>query len=373
MKKEQIIKFWKEAVSSPEWHMSVPEDPMEVFVSPRIYHEIPSFMENPIAWKPEDLKGADVAFLGIPYESNFQLASTNWTNCPPEHPDPDAIIGRSGSDQSPAHIRQYSVHFSVRLNGGYCPEVGEDFRLVDHLNMMDYGDVDVDRKWDADTMARHAVDKVADIVKAGAVPLVFGGCHEIPYPVMKAISDNTDGKIGLIVFDGHYDNDIGGMLTTGNAFGKIYEDCRVETENMVFIGINGGGGYNTPAMAKLMKDIGITVFQAKDVDALGAEEVAKRAVEIAGKGTKGAYVSLDADVMDVVSFPAQKNVDAFGMSARNVKDALAVISKEVDLVGFDMCTMGPAYDHKGAGAVIATKFYIEILKGLAVRKAGISI
>jgi len=120
-----------------------------------------------------------------------------------------------------------------------------------------------------------------------------------------------------------------------------------------------------------MQDIGITVFQAKDVDALGAEEVAQRAVEIAGKGTKGTYVSLDADVMDVVSFPAQKNVDAFGMSAKDVKDALAVISKEVDLVGFDMCTMGPAYDHKGASAVIATRFYIEILKGLAIRKAGI--
>jgi len=45
----------------------------------------------------------------------------------------------------------------------------------------------------------------------------------------------------------------------------------------------------------------------------------------------------------------------------------------VNLVGFDMCTMGPAYDHKGAGAIIATNFYIEILKGIAIRKSGLSV
>ena len=33
-----------------------------------------------------------------------------------------------------------------------------------------------------------------------------------------------------------------------------------------------------------------------------------------------------------------------------------------------MVCIGPDYDHKGVGALTAVKFYVEVLKGLALRK-----
>jgi arginase family enzyme len=360
---ERTKRIWEEAMSRPDWHMASVEGAL---LRPRIYADVPSFMEVPIAWKAEDLEGADVAFVGIPFESTFQLGPANWATFGPRPADPEAIISRSGSDESPEYIRKYSVHYSIHVGGGFYPEVAPDFRLVDHLTMVDYRDVEI-KQWDVEETAQRAIDKVADIVRTGAIPLVFGGCHEIPYPVVRAISDNTPGKIGIILFDSHYDNDLGGMLNAGNAFGWIFETCQADTRNMVLIGIKGGA-YNTPAMHQAALDVGFTVFTIDDVERMGIEEVTRRAIDIASRGAERVYVSLDADAMDPVSFPAQKYPDPFGLTARQVKTALGMIAETTSLAGFDLCTMGPVYDHKGVGALTACRLYLEILKGLALRK-----
>jgi arginase family enzyme len=81
-----------------------------------------------------------------------------------------------------------------------------------------------------------------------------------------------------------YDIGLGGRLSAENAFGKIFEDCQSEPENLVVIGIKGGA-YNTPIMHQLAKDLGVTVFTIPDVETLGMPEVVNRAIEAAGKAT----------------------------------------------------------------------------------------
>ena len=361
---ESVRKFWLEAEEQPEYHFA--GDVMGAFLKPRIYGDTASFMEVPIGYNPEDLQGADAVFIGLPWEGIQQINSTTFAETGPRPPDPDAVVARSGAYQAPAYVRQYSVHYSLAISGGYYPEVAPDFRLVDYLNIMDYRDVEV-KMWDVEETTRRAVERIGHIVQAGAVPLVFGGDHSIPYPVVKAISDNSPGKIGVINFDSHYDLSLGGRLNAGNAFGKIMENCQAEPENLAIIGIKGGA-YNTPAMHQLALDLGVTVFTIGDVEEMGIEEVVRRAVEAAGRGTDKIYVSLDADALDPVSFPAQKYSEPFGITARQIREALRILSREANLCGFDMVCVGPDYDHKGVGALTASKFYIEVLKGLALRK-----
>jgi hypothetical protein len=85
------------------------------------------------------------------------------------------------------------VHYALPFSGGFYPDVGPDFKILDYLNIMDYRDVEV-KEWDVERTVTRSIDKIYDIVKAGAIPLMFGGDHSIPYPVMKAISDNREGK-----------------------------------------------------------------------------------------------------------------------------------------------------------------------------------
>ena len=361
---EKLRKIWYEAMERHDFHFA--GDPSSGFVQGRIYGDTPSFLGVPIAWEADQLEGADVVFVGLPWEGGIQTGPSTFANLGARPIDPEAILERGSAYMAPEYLRKWSVHYSLNFSAGFFPEVGPDFKVLDYLKIMDYRDVEV-KEWDVEQTVTRAIDKISDIVKAGAIPMVFGGDHAIPYPVMKAISDNREGKMGIILFDSHYDNSIGGRSNAGNAFGRFLENSDSDPKNWVIIGVMGGS-YNTPAMQELCDQLGVTVFNRGDVEKMGMKDVIQQAIGIASDGTDRVYVSLDADSMDPVTFPAQKYPEPFGLSANEVKAALGVVSKETNLAGFDFVCIGPIYDRNGVGGLTACKLYLEVLKGLAIRK-----
>jgi len=347
----------------------------------RIHDDVPSFMEVPIAYEAEGLTGADVAFLGIPFEGWRHFGPTIWYTVDKVGDErPDAVMGVGGDGLAPDYLRKWSLHYSIHVSGGYFPEVSPDFRLVDHLVMKDYGNVDVVQE-DSEATARRAGEKLSDIVAAGALPVVLGGDHSIPFPTVKAIDAGGEGKIGLFVFDSHYDNmyggefpapyEIFGRLNGANQFYKILEQCDAEPRNMVIIGVKGGA-FNTPPMREVAEAVGITVFTAGDVERMGIAEVIERAIAVATDGTDRVYVSLDVDSIDANTMTAQKYPDPFGITARQVRYALQQVAVRTPVCGFDMNGVSPVGDAGGRGGLTACRFVLEMLKGIAIRKAGIS-
>ncbi|MEE9229074.1 MAG: arginase family protein, partial [Acidobacteriota bacterium] len=193
---ERLMEFWKKAASESSYY-GEPADAALTAMRPRVYGDTPSFMEAPVAWEASELRGADAVFIGIPWEADKYLSPSSWARFGPREADPKAIIGRGGAHDAPEWIRKWSLPYSLQLSGGYCPEIAPDFKLSDHLRILDYRDVEF-KEWDVEDMSRRAIDRISDIVGAGAIPLVLGGDHAITYPVVKAISDVTKGKIGII-------------------------------------------------------------------------------------------------------------------------------------------------------------------------------
>ena len=374
MLSEKMKQKWQEACEAEDWHTL---DPTFNFMELRIHDDVPSMMQAPIAWEPEDLTGEDAAFIGIPWEGAVGSGNGNsWSTCGPKEVRTDVLEGRTGAWSSPDYIRKCSKSYAIHGSGLFCPEVSQDFRVMDHIEIMDYANVNVDTP-DSEKMARNAIAKVGDIVRAGAVPLVFGGDHSIPYPVVKAISDNTEGKTGVIWFDSHYDIGFGGpverpyntltRLNAENAIYRIVESCDVDLENICIIGISSPN-FNSPAMGRLAKELGVTVFTREDVCQQGIKAVTEQALEIVNRGTERTYVSFDLDALDALTFPAQKYVEPFGISFQDAITALRTIVSNTNTAGMDLCCMGPAYDVNGLGGVNACRMYIEILKGLALKK-----
>ena len=362
-----------------EWsHVGmVPHDIVTAISRPRIHSDVPSFIDAPIAWRASDLEGMDAAFIGLPWEGGIHPAPMQWPTCGPRPADPDVLEGRSGAYDAPDYVRKCAVHYSLCVSGGFYPEVAGDFKLADHLKLADYRNVESDI-WDVEKFSKDAIERVSDIVKAGAIPMVFGGDHSIPYPVVRAISDNSEGKMGIILFDSHYDNMFGGevpfpasndvtRLNSGNWAYKIFDTCNADPKNMVVIGIKGGAA-NSVAWHEMAVKAGYTIFTNEDVEELGIREVTKRAIEVATRDTDKVYVTVDVDSMDPITFPAQKYPDPFGLPANDVRNSLKMISRETKMCGFDMVCIGPAYDYKNVGGQTAAKLYIEVLKGLAYRK-----
>jgi len=168
--------------------------------------------------------------------------------------------------------------------------------------------------------------------------LVFGGDHSIPFPVVKAISDNSEGKTGLMWFDSHYDIGYGekfppphntiSRLNAENAMYRILESSNVDPENLCLIGI-GSGNFNTPAMAKFAtEELGITIFTSEDVNQHGIDEIVARALEVTTRGTARTYVTLDVDALDGVTFPSQKYLEPLAIPFRDMITALKIITRE---------------------------------------------
>lgn len=322
--------------------------------------DIPTFIEAPLAERASDLAGADVVFLGLPYEGVKLLDPVTYAPPLASAAPEGSVYYRSGADEGPASIRRHSVFYSLRHGRGLLPEVGRDLVVLDHLRLMDYGDVRV-VPGDVEETFLRAHEKVADILAAGAVPIVFGGDHSVPIPVLQVLAGKLTGKLGIVAFDSHFDLSLEPKYWAGSQWARAFELGVVEPQNFVEIGIRGGR--ESLSDKYVADELGITYFTMADVDDLGIASVAREALELAAAGTEAIYVSLDIDVVDP-AHGGQKYPDPAGLSAREVLRALRVLGAS-RIAGFDICCLAPRYDLQGHLSQLAARAAVEIVGGLA--------
>ncbi|MEM7345262.1 MAG: agmatinase family protein [Chloroflexota bacterium] len=329
-----------------------------------LHGDIPTFMELPVARKPDQLAGADAAVLGFGYEGI--TIKTPWLSAPPtvSRPEPGSVYWRMGADKAPDEIRKYSMYYSIHHNRGFYPEIDPDLMIFDHLKVMDYGNVEVVQEDTWETL-RRASEKVSHIVKHGALPIVLGGDHTIPFPTLRAILENRQQKIGLISFDSHLDLSNTPEYWASSEWAKTFELGKLSPKNFVQIGIRSNR--STQYEVNVAKELGIRVYTIDEVKARGIQTVMNEALDIVNDGTDGLYASLDIDVMEPGLVPAQKAPEFWGLTVDEIMQALRLVSRQ-KLIGYDVCEMSPDYDINGMSAQFCARTVVEILAGLALRK-----
>ncbi|MFX0205296.1 MAG: agmatinase family protein [Candidatus Hodarchaeota archaeon] len=332
-----------------------------------LYGDVPTFMELPHARRKEDLESADVAFLGIPWEG--LKYPDPWTVLPETaSPAPaNSIYYRTGADKSPEAIRKFSIFYSYNHGYGFFPELARDFIIFDHIKAVDYGDVEVDIK-KPDVSLQNCFRKVSDIYEAGAIPLISGGDHAIPYPSVQALAKHTEGNIGIITFDSHFDLYFEPEFSAATQWGRLFNLLpQVDPKNYCSIGIRGLR--NQLHEYYVAEELGIQYFTMADVQSQGIASVIAKALEIAGKDTDALYVSLDIDVIDPAFCPAQKYPEPNGLSSREIISALRQIGKGKLINGFDICCLGPQYDTPtGLSAQLCARLFMEVMATIAWQK-----
>ena len=334
----------------------------ERVMAPILHDDVPTFMEAPAATSAAELDDADVAVLGLPFEGVKLLDPL--TYAPPlAAPAPEgSIYYRSGADKGPDAIRRYSIFYSLRHGRGLIPETDRDLVILDRLTIKDYGDVAI-VPGDVETSFLRAHEKLADIVAAGAVPIVFGGDHAVPIPVLQVLAGKLSGKLGIVTFDSHFDLSFTPTYWAGSQWARAFELGIVEPDNFVQIGIRGvRESLSDKAVAD---ELGSRYYTMTDVEELGIATVAQEALEQATKGTEALYVSLDIDCVDP-AYGGQKYPDPGGLSARELLRALRVLSR-AHLAGFDICCLAPRYDLQGHLSQLAARAAVEVIAGLALQ------
>src|SRR5919202_4191156 len=178
-------------MNDPPAHQPRFEPIVEMRLS-RVYGSFPTFFGAPLAETEQDLRDADVAFLGVPWRapttpSSFFLGG--------------ARSNFEGTQLTPSYFRLNSLNY-----GGYLPEL--DLDVFEHLRLVDWGDADVFQDVVRTFSAVEA--EVGAMVDAGCIPLVMGGnAGPTTYQVLKVIAERADGPMAVLNLDAHGDNQPG--------------------------------------------------------------------------------------------------------------------------------------------------------------------
>jgi agmatinase len=302
------------------------------------YAGLLTYAGMPYTQDPSELSGVDVAIVGAPTD--------------------DLVSDRPGTRFGPRAIRAAS-----------CPPGPHLEAKVDafaELKVVDFGDAAV---VPADPATTHLqIEKtVAQVVGAGALPLVLGGDHSITEPNVRAVAAQR-GPVGVVHFDTHTDTGtevFGVERSHGTPMYRLVRDGHVDPRRYVQIGLRG----YWPGETELawQREQGITAFFMHDVRDLGIREVVDRAVATLGDGP--AFLTVDVDVLDPAFAPGTGTPEPGGMTSADLLWACREVARRVELVGADVVEVLPtAIGSADPTALVADRIVRETLTGIALRR-----
>lgn len=285
-----------------------------------IYGNTPCFLGGKkVSLEDDSVKDRDVLIYGVPWEG-----SVTWGDY-------------TGCELGPKVIRINSARYS-----GYLPELNH-MDVKEHYSFGDLGDVDVVPADTRDTMRR--IEKFASKVwKIDKFPVAFGGDHGITYPIVKALSEEIDGQVGIIHLDAHYDNHPdyeGDLYARSTPFHRIYESESVRNESIVHMGIHGPR--NKPETGRYADEVGATTISGREIrQSKNLVQLARDAYKIASQGTEAVYLSICSDVLDFAFNPGGP-VDGNGLTSYELVELVHEFAK-LGIRGMDYVEVYPQQD-----------------------------
>lgn len=285
------------------------------------YANVFSFMGLPLS-RDLDMAGLDAVVMGIPYDLGTS--------------------GRAGARSGPNGIRQASANLRWEEQRWPWP-----FRLNDRLRAIDYGDIQF-ASGDSEDMLERVEAHAARITGAGKTLISLGGDHFVTLPLLRGHAA-THGKLALIHFDAHTDTySKHEKYDHGSMFYRAPQEGLVDTSRSVQIGIRTD--YDREDHAYL-------VIDADQANAQSADETV--AAIRARVGDAPAYLTFDIDCLDPAFAPGTGTPVVGGLSASLALRILRGLTG-LNIVGFDVMEVSPAYDHAQltalAGATLALEF-----------------
>jgi arginase family enzyme len=260
-----------------------------------------------------------------------------------------AVIGLplDGAGAVPADVRRASQRYA-----DWLPALGGGFRAAD------YGDVTVVRD-DPAVAFMQAHERLADIVAAGAAPLVLGGDALVSVPVLQVLTGKLRGRLGVVAFTPAYEISPDPLYAPVSRWARALELGVVSPGNLALVG--GRAAPSDGPARRVLDGLGATTFSLDDVLRDGMATVAQEALETAASGTEAVYLSVDLGVIAGIGDPV-------GMQARELAAGVAVVASAL-LAAADVC--GPETSsgsgHARDAVAIAARAAAEIIAGVARR------
>jgi formimidoylglutamase len=288
------------------------------------------------------LEGAHVAILGVPEDRGIA-----------------ANHGREGARFGPRAIRRAFY----RLTPGFRPYLTE-------LSLVDLGDVPVQGK-SLEEVHDELANVVEAVVRAGVLPVVLGGSHDLTYPGLLGLTRGLGlkgGELGVVNLDSHLDvRDPARGLSSGTPFRRALEELpggALRGENFVEFGVQEG--HNSPVHERWLAERRATILTLKAVQGKPMESFLQ-ALQIAGLGTRGIAVSVDIDGVQSTDAPGASARHADGLPGQDLDRIARLAGRAPRVRYFDVMEMSPPLDEGERTASACASALFWFLKGILER------
>jgi agmatinase len=303
--------------------------------------EMPTFAEAPRCERLEDLD-ADVAIIGIPYKSPYDVSVP--------------LDSMAGTLSAPDALRKQSLVYAHSLRH-YDFDFDGDLFAGRDVRIADCGDLALD-PGRTEEQLQAIGQAIRTILDRGAVPLVLGGDHGTPSPILRAYENH--GSICVVQIDAHLDFLDERMGYKDGFSSQMRRAAEMPwVQSMMQIGLRGvGSGRQEEYEAAL--EYGSVMVRAQELHQLGVESILER-LPVAEKY----YITIDSDGLDPsiapgVYYPSPGGVDYFEMT-----DLVKGIAKLGDILGIDFCELVPALDVRDLTSIFGARLILNFIGAMA--------
>jgi agmatinase len=302
-------------------------------------HGYRSFLHSTVVTDLDGLE-ADIAFLGIPHGDPYSMEDVN-----------------NDQSRAPTAVRQVTDRV-VRSLERYDFDLGGPLYDGKDIKAVDCGDVPGNMHDFAEHASR-AEAAVRKILRAGAMPIVIGGDHAIPIPVLRAYDDR--GPITLVQVDAHIDwrEDVNGVRQGLSS--PIRRASEMAHVGQIFqIGIRAQGSAR-PQEVEAALAYGANIITAYELHEAGMDAVLER-IPDGGRY----YLTIDADGLDPSVMPAVAGPAPGGVTFVQARKLIHGLVRKGRVVGMDIVEITPSLDVNRISAITAGRLIVNLI-GAAVR------
>jgi agmatinase len=298
----------------------------------------PTFLGAP---RCDDVRAldADVAIIGVPFGSPYELEYSTAASAAP----------RAIREQSMKYVPWYATHYDFDFGGDLFG--GRPVRIAD------CGDVAMaPGAWAENAAATTAA--IREILRRGALPVMLGGEHSIPIPVMRAF--DACGPMCVVQLDAHIDwrDDRDGVRDGLSSTMRRASELPW-VSGMVQIGIRGFGSARE-AEFNAARAYGSVIVGAEEVHRAGVEAVLSRVPD-----APAYYITLDADGLDPSIAPGVWGPAFGGLTYFEATNLLRGIAAKGRVVGFDVVEVIPSLDVQHMTSRLAARLIMNLLGAVA--------
>lgn len=254
--------------------------------------------------------------------------------------------GRPGAAEGPA---------AFRAAFGRLPA-----RALQGRRLLDAGDIPASAPYEAFLEGAECV--VAEVVRAGALPLVIGGGHDCSYGVYRGLA--ATGKAAVLALDAHLDVRPEYGPNSGNPFFRMIE-AGLEGPDLAQVGLVRFVNAAEHETWLRLKGAALQFLEpGREMEAVGT---AKGALAAFAQRQRRVLATFDLDALQAAHAPGVSALNPWGLDASAALAIAKACGASPAVAAFDLMELAPPLDRDGQTAKLAAFLVAAFLEGAASR------